>query len=808
MLLRSAVNQAAYFAMGVLAAISLVIVVGYQNTAYGQNEPNRILPASEAQEQSAIGRVEVAATAAEKSEQPLVEAGLIEIKTPFTSAVLAGVRRQIDRAIEQGVGTIVFRFSGRGRSFDSFSDLARDIAHLPERKHVRTVAYVPKEALGMTMLAVFACREVIADDFADLGEVMPPADVLRKWKETSPSLSYDQQRVVSKITSFARAAGHNPLLARAMTEKRMILYRIERAEETKLVDQRGFEEFTQRSEPAWRMAGAGPLVGSDEVLLLDGREAFDLKLVTHLAADEDELVGILGVKPADLSPASKVTKAEEPNDSVLKPAVKKAFKADISPKAAVITCSEMIDQGLYESIKRRAEIALADGATHIILEIDTFGGRVDSAIAIWDYLMHDLADKAHTVAYIPTKAISAGALISVACRDIIMKRATKIGDCAPVSLGGKLEGVEREKMESPLRSYFDDAANINGYPAALCRAMVTVDLEIYQVKNIETGQNEYFETSDLPTDYYKYDLEGKKIVIKKGELLTFTADQAYEHGLARAVVEDREGAVAFLEKRDKLQFPKPIAVLETNWSEGLVRWITSPTVAGILLMIAMLGIYAELNSPGLGLPGAVAIIALAILFGSKFLIGMANWWEIAIFVIGMGLLVLEIFIIPGFGIAGISGIFLILFALAAMMVQNKPEEFPLPSSPVDWVVFEQHLIWMIVSFFGFLICAYFLGRYFPKLPVTSRLILQAQAAPAVVREGGKPGPAPEIPVRIGQEGVALTQLRPSGTARFGSLRVDVVSRGAIIEAKRKISIVEIQGNSIVVKEIPEQNDYT
>ncbi len=482
------------------------------------------------------------------------------------------------------------------------------------------------------------------------------------------------------------------------------------------------------------------------------------------------------------------------------------FAKGITHKAVFIECSEMVDEGLYESIKRRTKTALDDGATYIIYEMDTFGGRVDSALSIYQYILQEVSKKARTAAYIRTKAISAGALISVACQDIIMKENAQIGDCAPITMGGKLEGVEREKMESPLRSYFETAAKTNGYPAALCKAMVTVAIEVYKIKNIQTEKYEYFEGDNLPKDDKIYDLANKELINNKDSLLTLGADLAYEYGLARTVVEGldeqaREETLAYLEERDQITFERPAQILKTNWSEELVRMLTSPAVTGILFMVALLGIYAELNSPGVGLPGAVAVAALIVLFGSKYLIGMANWWEIAVFAIGMGLMMMEIFVIPGFGVAGISGVLLMIFAIGAMMVGNPPEELPIPASPLDWTLFEQNLQGLMAGFIGFCIFAYFIGKYFPRLPLTNRLVLTAYKDPVSVRSGGVASPAPEPQVMVGEEGVSGSELHPCGIARFGKNRLNVVTRGELIETGRKIKIVVIEGNSIVVKEL-------
>jgi len=490
--------------------------------------------------------------------------------------------------------------------------------------------------------------------------------------------------------------------------------------------------------------------------------------------------------------------------------------ADRPAKAAIITVSEMVDEGLYESIKRRTEAALSEGATHLIYQMDTFGGRVDSAIDIYTYLLQDVGHRARTIAYIPTKAISAGALIAVSCQDIIMRKAAKLGDCAPIQLGGKLEGVEREKIESTLRSYFTDAAEINGYPPALCRAMVSAQLAVYQVKNRRTGGFEYLEKEDLGGEPNAY-VGGRKLIDKEGELLTVTADQALEYGLARAVAgglerQAVEEALVFLEQRDGVRFPRPAGVWETNWSEQLVRWIASPAVSGILLAVALLGIYIELNTPGVILPGAAAALALAILFGSKFLIGLANWWEIVVFVIGLGLLGLEILVLPGFGVAGILGIVLMLLGLGAMMVPNKPGELPIPVGEYEWQGFEQSLIWSMVGLLLFVVAAMLAGTYMSRLPFLKRLVLAGPGGGGGGGAGrgyggrgegaaGSGAAAIESPaVKAGEGGVSLTPLRPAGNARFGNKRLPVVTRGEMVEPGREIVVIRIEGNNVIVKE--------
>ncbi len=474
-------------------------------------------------------------------------------------------------------------------------------------------------------------------------------------------------------------------------------------------------------------------------------------------------------------------------------------------KAAVIICKGLIDDGLYRSIRRRTQLALDQGVQYLIYEIETYGGLLQSADDISKYFILDVGKKAHTVAYITTEAISAGAMIGVSCKDIIMLENTTIGDCAPIALGGKLEGVEREKAESFTRAAFMRAAEANGYPAALLKAMVTMGTKVYEVRNLQTGQYEFLEEERLAEDPNRYDLAGKELIVKDSEILTLTATKAYEYGIARALVKDRAGALAFLAERDGVTFAGEPTVLRTNWSEEMVRWLNSPVVMAVLVMIALLGVYIEFNTPGVGLPGLVAVTCFVIIIGSKYLVGLANWVEVVLFVVGVFLLLVEIFVLPGFGVAGILGIIFMVFGLFGMLIKNAPGELPWPHTSPDWELFERNVYGLLGGMAAFLIGLPILARYLPKIPVARRLVL---AVPQGAMEFGMgagvaaaDAPA-ETPVHRGQEGISLSQLRPAGKAEFNGLRLDVVSGGELIEAGRRIAVEFVEGNRIVVREIP------
>jgi len=477
--------------------------------------------------------------------------------------------------------------------------------------------------------------------------------------------------------------------------------------------------------------------------------------------------------------------------------------ADIqSTKAAVIICEGMIDNGLFESIKRRCRKAIDEGTEYLIFEISTYGGILQSADDISKYLILDIGKKAKTVAYITTEAISAGAMISVSCQDIIMRENTTIGDCAPIMMGGKLEGVEREKVESFTRAAFMRAAEANNYPASLLKAMVTMQTKVYRVKNLEADKLEFFEDEQLPKDPNKYDLDNKELIVNDDELLTLTASEAFEYGIARAQVQDRAGVLKFLAERDGVSFADEPIVLKTNWSEEMVRWLNSPVVMAILVMLALLGVYIEFNTPGVGLPGLVAVICFTIIIGSKYLIGLANWLEVALFVLGILLLLIEFLVLPGFGIAGFTGIICIFAGLFGMLIKNPPDKLPWPQDAIAWSDFTWGVIGLALGFAGFIIVVWLLSKYLPQIQFLSGLSL----APTAPKQGGviqvSMTTSPEsqtASVKIGDIGKVVSKLRPTGKARFGDAIVDVVAEGDFLDKGTKVEIIEIHGNRVVVK---------
>lgn len=487
-------------------------------------------------------------------------------------------------------------------------------------------------------------------------------------------------------------------------------------------------------------------------------------------------------------------------------------------KAYVIPVREEISGKIFKKIERKASRCRGAGAQLIVLDMDTWGGEVGAALDIARFIKVNLND-IYVVCYVRTRAVSAGALIALACDEIVMTDVGKLGACAPLIQGGKLEGVEREKIETVLRTEFEESANRNGYSVPLAVSMISNKLEVWLVRNIETHELRYVLASRFreevqnppaPTGQSDSATPGKtsedakwtflKRVLPKGELLTMPSKKAKRFGFISEILPTTpSGGDPYAPLVKRYNITTPPVVLEDNWSEELVGFLTHPVVSGILIFGVLLFGYTEMHTPGFGVFGGIAIVCLVTLLCSRFLIGMANWWELALFALGMVLIALEVFVIPGFGIAGISGIFLCIFGLLAMLVPNMPDKLPIPDTAWMWDGFTTGILTLFLSFLSFLVAAAFLSKYLPKVPLftKSKLILAAASA---ADHAPRADDSPLLRLEIGAYGKAVTPLRPVGTVRFGEDLLDAMCEGTIIDSGARVRVVRREGNRIVVEE--------
>ena len=425
-----------------------------------------------------------------------------------------------------------------------------------------------------------------------------------------------------------------------------------------------------------------------------------------------------------------------------------AFAQDEQRIVYVAPIEGIIDLGLAPFVQRILNEASAAGAAAVVLEVNTFGGRVDAAVQIRDAL---LDSRVRTIAFVNKRAISAGALISLAAEKLVMSGGSTIGAATPVHAGqpGAAPQPVEEKAVSYVRKEFRATAESRKRPPLLAEAMVDADVEI-------------------------------KGVIGKGKLLTLTTDEALKHKLADMRADTLEEALQKLGiEGAELRRTAP------NWAENVVRFLTHPIVSSLLITIAMLGIIIELRTPGFGVPGALGIASLALFLWGHWLVQLVGWEELLLVVAGIALLVLEVFVIPGFGIAGTLGILAILGGLVlSMLGAGAAMEFVMyATARVAFALLLALAVSVLVL------------RFLPRVPFGRKLVLET----GLDTRSGYVSAAASDSRWLGKSGRAASTLRPAGIADIDGQRVDVVSEGEYVASGEPITVTRVDGNRIVVR---------
>jgi len=521
---------------------------------------------------------------------------------------------------------------------------------------------------------------------------------------------------------------------------------------------------------------------------------------------------------------------------------------------AVIPVEGMIYDFTLESLKRRVDRAKADGASILVIELHTNGGLVDAGLAINRYLRQQPLP---TIAWVNDKAYSAGILMGAGCDELIMAPAAATGDSAPIKPGQNLAPAERAKQLSPILNAYEASAGDNGYSYAVFHAMCQLGVEVYAVRHRETGdiklvnQVDYhlMTTGNAPPEGLVQSLIGGgssaskvgqvkrrvattedegvwepvKTLTADGRTFTFPGGQIHDGTTLMTISADKARAIGLssatianeTELQQHLRAAKVQRVTMT-WSENLAGFLVSPWVRIVLVIAMLVGAYLEFQSPGLGIPGAVAALSLILLLGAPFIIGLAAWWHIALFLIGVALLLAELLFIPSFGIVGIAGLIMMLAGLVLSVVPSGGGGITPPPGVYDQLLMS---LLSILAGLGISVVALaFLMRHFGTVPMLNRLMLQHRPEPADpnagftrTADGALQAPVAGVSgdealgegrIQVGDTGrVSVTGLRPSGRAEINGQLVDVVSVGGWLEANKKVTVVEVHGNRIVVDEL-------
>ncbi len=401
-------------------------------------------------------------------------------------------------------------------------------------------------------------------------------------------------------------------------------------------------------------------------------------------------------------------------------------------------------------VNKAIDDAEAWGATLIVMELNTFGGRVDIA----DEIRSKLLDATVPVAvWINDNAASAGALISIACDSIYMAPGSSIGAATVVS--GEDGTQMPDKYQSYMRSTMRSTAEANGRDPIIAEAMVDDRIVIPGI-------------------------------IDSGYTLTFTTTEALKYGYAEGIADSRKEVLDLLGVVDH-----EIKEYEPDTLDAVIGFLMNPAVNSLLLLAIIGGIYFELQTPGVGFPLAVAVTAAVLFFAPLYLEGLAANWEILLFVIGVILLAVEIFVIPGFGVAGISGIILIVGSLILSLVANIDGfDFTFASSEQLTRAVLQVTIILTLAIVGFLV----FNERITNSAAFKKLTLQD-----TLGGEGSTAALSELDALVGKTGIAATDLRPTGRITVDDERYEAATDGELLEKGTEIVVVRSRGNYVQVK---------
>lgn len=438
----------------------------------------------------------------------------------------------------------------------------------------------------------------------------------------------------------------------------------------------------------------------------------------------------------------------------------------LRPLVYIINIKKEIGPPIWRETQKSFEEAIDNKADLILIHMNTYGGLVDAADSIRTKILNSPIP---VIVFVDNNAISAGALIAIAAKRIYMRRGASIGAATVVSGTGE---VVPDKFQSFMRSTMRATAESHGKDTLISGN----DTIITWRRDPKIAEAMVDPTISIPG------------VIEEGKVLTFTTEEAirnnYCEGEAETIREvlEAEGLTDY----EIMQF-KPTGV------DSIIGFLINPLVHGLLIMVIVFGIYFELQTPGIGFPLAAAVVAAMLYFAPLYLEGIAQNWEILLFIIGIVLLLVEIFAIPGFGVAGVSGILLIITGLAMAMVDNIVFEFEGQAlEPVIKAFFV-----VVISAFLALVISIFASRKLLNVGPFARLVLESSQ----MSDDGYIGIDFHIKELIGKTGMAATTLRPSGKIEIDSEMYDAKSLYGYIEKGEAIKVVRFETGQLYVTKI-------
>lgn len=677
---------------------------------------------------------------------------VITVAAPITDQVEKRVRRIVGQLIDDAKRDesrfwpiIIFEFqpgaSDLGKAFD-FADYLTSGA----LSGATTVAYVPETLAGNVVLPVMACDEIVMHPDAELGDAGRDIESIGNSERGLYRDIAERRKTIPKAVALG------------MLDPNLEVLTVETEVSREFVLAEELEDLRENKA----IQSEDVLFRPGEVHVLTATKARQLGLVKLLAEDVSEVAKAWGLPREALE--------QDPSLGGSWRAIRVPLEGPISGSQV-----EQVQSMIDEAIRSR-------GVNFVCLWIDSPGGSPTDSISLANYLASLDPSQCRTVAYIVGEARADAAFIVAACDQIVMQNGSSLGgpgafqieDPDEVRLTAEsLRQVARRKFRSP----------------TLTAALVDPNMEVNRYRRKSDGVFEYFTPSELDGLEDAEEWEQVDQVKPEGVPLQLDSTEAVDLGLSTHAVDDFQ---AFKQIYSLENDPE---LVEPGWAHFLIDALRSPSVAWLLLVLGGAALYAEIQAPGIGIGAFVGAVCFLLFFWAMHLGGTAGWLEALLFLTGIVFLLLEVFVLPGFGIFGLGGGLLVLSSLLL-----ASQTFVIPRNEYQLGQFQHSMLMVAAAGAGIIFSIAVIRRYLPHMPMFNQLIQSPPTDEELTDLSERESLAHSSDL-LGQRGRTVTQLTPSGKARFGNQVVDVLCDGEVISAGAEVEVVEARSNRIVVREV-------
>ncbi len=674
---------------------------------------------------------------------------LVRIASPITDKVDERIRRVVDTVITEAKKrgewpVFIFEIEPGRANFGQALDLARFLSS-PALNGATTVAWIPKTITGHAVLVAMACDEIVMSPEAEIGRAGEFENLIE------PSVRNAYVEIAKRRMSIPSD------VALAMLDPAVELDMVETDVSREYVLSSRLDELRKQK------AFGNPKVikPAGQPGIFSGTAAWEMGIVKSLANDRGEVAKALGLPRQGVD--------EDPSLGGEWHPVQIHIKGPITTQ-------------LTEKVQKQIQTQISEGANFFCLWIDSVGGSPTDSINLANFLKNLDPGQQRTVAYIPGQARGDAAFIAMAVDHIVMHPDALLGGPGEAALSD----ADAKVIAGPLR----EIATKKNRSASLAANLVDRQIEVFRYTRIRDGLVDYYtaeEVAKLP-DAEGWQ-QGPPVNPRRGELLRLSGDEAERVGLAHAVVDD------FTQFKALYGLSGDPALVEPGWAHVLIDAMNSPGLSWLLLLIGGAALYAELQSPGIGIGGLISAVCFLLYFWIAHLGGTAGWLEVLLFLAGLICLLIEVFVLPGTAVFGLAGGAMVITSLVL-----ASQTFVLPRNAYQMTHVRNSLLLLATAGGGIIVLAVLINRYLPHAPMFNRL-MQAPPTPEEVSILNSRESVAQLGHLLGALGHTTTPLLPSGKAIFDDQIVDVIADGEVVERNQPVRVVEVRGNRVLVRQV-------